>query len=109
MDEQTLFLACIVGAVALGGFLLMRYLFSGDGGKLRQRLATRQAEVKAVESANAAKDLFQKIGSAAAKPFMPETREKMSEMRKKLSKAGIYSPTAIKMVTGMKVICLVVG
>jgi tight adherence protein C len=109
MDEQTLFLACIVGAVTLGGFFLMRLLFSGDGGKLRQRLSTRQVEVKVFESGNAAKDLFQKIGSAAAKPFMPETREKMSAMRKKLSKAGIYSPAAIKMVTGMKVICLACG
>jgi tight adherence protein C len=109
MDEQTLFLACVVGAVALGAFYLVRLFFSGDGGKLRQRLANRQIEAKAVESGNSAKDLFQKIGSAAAKPFMPETREKMSEMRKKLCKAGIYSPAAIKMVTGMKVICLVLG
>jgi tight adherence protein C len=40
---------------------------------------------------------------------MPETRAKVSEMRKRLAKAGIYSPTAIKLVTGMKVICLLVG
>lgn len=109
MDEQTLFLACIVGAVALGAFFLVRLFFSGDGGKLRQRLAGRQVEAKLIENQNSAKDLFQKIGSAAAKPFMPETREKMSAMRKKLSKAGIYSPAAIKMVTGMKVICMAGG
>ena len=109
MDDQTLFLACVVGAVALGGFFLMRLFFSGDGGKLRQRLANRQSEAKAVASGNAAKDLFQRIGTAASKPFMPETREKMSAIRKKLSKAGIYSPAAIKMVTGMKVICLAGG
>jgi len=109
MDEQTVFLICVVGAVSLGAFYLVRLFFSGDGGKLRQRLANRQVEVKAIDSGNTAKDLFQRIGSAAAKPFMPETREKMSEMRKKLCKAGIYSPAAIKMVTGMKVICLAVG
>lgn len=109
MDEQTVFLICVVGAVSLGAFYIVRLFFSGDGGKLRQRLANRQVEVKAIDSGNTAKDLFQKIGSAAARPFMPETREKMSEMRKKLCKAGIYSPAAIKMVTGMKVICLAVG
>jgi tight adherence protein C len=40
---------------------------------------------------------------------MPETRAKVSEMRKRLAKAGIYSPAAVKLVTGMKVICLLVG
>jgi tight adherence protein C len=40
---------------------------------------------------------------------MPETRAKVSEMRRRLAKAGIYSPSAIKLVTGMKVICLGVG
>ncbi len=109
MDEQTVFLICVVGAVSLGAFFIVRLFFTGDGGKLRQRLANRQVEIKAIDSGNSAKDLFQRIGSAAARPFMPETREKMSEMRKKLCKAGIYSPAAIKMVTGMKVICLAVG
>jgi tight adherence protein C len=109
MDDQTLFLICAVSAIALGAFFFMRLLFSGDGGKLRDRLSTRHAEIKPIENTNAAKDLFQKIGTAAAKPFMPDNREKMSELRKKLSKAGIYSPAAIKMVTGMKVICLSAG
>src|SRR5580765_2366786 len=110
MDDQTLFLVCIVGAVALGGFFLVKLFFSTDSGKrVRSRLANKQSEVRVVETGNKAKDLFQRIGSAASKPFMPETREKMSELRKKLSKAGIYTPAAIKMVTGMKVICLVAG
>jgi tight adherence protein C len=53
--------------------------------------------------------LFQRLGNVAAKPFMPETRAKVSEMRKRLARAGIYSPSAIKLVVGMKAICLVVG
>jgi tight adherence protein C len=110
MDDQTLFLICVSGAVAMGAFFLSRMMFGGDDKKIvRQRLANRNAEVKAVQSGNKAKDLFQRIGSAASKPFMPETREKVSELRRRLSKAGIYSPAAIKMVTGMKVICLVGG
>jgi tight adherence protein C len=53
--------------------------------------------------------LFERLGTAAAKPFMPETRAKVSEMRRRLAKAGMYSPSAIKVVTGMKVICLGLG
>jgi len=112
LDEQTIFIACIVLAVALGGFFLSRVLFGKGDGKLRQRLSNRQSDVQAVKAesgAGRAKDLFQKIGTAAAKPFMPDTREKMSALRKKLSAAGIYSPAAIRTVTGMKVICLAVG
>ena len=112
MDEQTLFLACVVGAVALGAFFVAKLLFSKGDGKLRQRLSNRPSEVEAVKAesgAGRAKEIFQKIGTAAAKPFMPETREKMSALRRKLSAAGIYSPAAIRTVTGMKVIFLAVG
>ncbi|HYE17489.1 MAG TPA: type II secretion system F family protein [Tepidisphaeraceae bacterium] len=112
LDEQTLFLACVVGAVALGAFFVAKIAFGKGDGKLRQRLSNRPSEVEAVKAetgAGRAKEIFQKIGTAAAKPFMPETREKMSALRRKLSAAGIYSPAAIRTVTGMKVIFLAVG
>jgi len=113
MDEQTLFLICITGAVAAGGFFLFRLVLGQGNGKLRERLTNRRAEAQALQQRqggqNRARELFQRIGTAAAKPFMPESREKMSDLRKKLSRAGIYSPAAFKLVTGMKVICLVGG
>src|SRR5438046_734216 len=108
MDEQTLFMVCIAGAVALGAFFLTRLFTKGEESKLRDRLTSHMEEAKP-ETGNKAKDIFQKIGTAAAKPFMPDTREKASVLRKKLSRAGIYTPAAIKTVTGMKVICLVGG
>lgn len=110
MDEQTIFLVCVSGAVTLGAYFLSRLFMGRDHGKLRERLAGRRAETtKQVASGGRAQALFQRIGTAAAKPFMPDSREKMSELRKKLSRAGIYSSAAFKMVTGMKVICLLVG
>src|SRR5260221_6024273 len=109
MDDQTIFLVCVSGAVALGGYLLSRLFIGRDHGKLRERLAGRRAETKKVAGVSRTRDLFQRIGTAAAKPFMPDSREKMSELRRKLSRAGIYSTTAFKMVTGMKLICLLVG
>lgn len=109
-DEQFLFLLSIVGAVATAGFVLARMFFKGDDDKLRSRLANTPAQDAAqAASKTRARDLFQKIGTAAAKPFMPEDREKMSALRKKLASAGIYSPASIKMVQGMKLICLATG
>jgi tight adherence protein C len=101
---------CVSGAVTLAAYFLSRLFMGRDHGKLRERLAGRRAETtKKVASGGRAQELFQRIGTAAAKPFMPDSREKMSELRKKLSRAGIYSSTAFKMVTGMKLICLLVG
>jgi tight adherence protein C len=40
---------------------------------------------------------------------MPEEREKQSELRRRLSMAGIYTPSAIRVVTGFKFICLIGG
>jgi tight adherence protein C len=110
MDDQTIFLVCVSGAVTIGAYLLSRLFMGRDHGKLRERLAGRRVETtKQLASSGRAQALFQRIGTAAAKPFMPDSREKMSELRKKLSRAGIYSSAAFKMVTGMKVICLLVG
>lgn len=109
-DEQFLFLLCIVGAVATAAFFVVRLFVGGGEDKLRSRLSnTPQQSGATGESRTRAKDLFQRIGTAAAKPFMPEDREKMSALRKKLSSAGIYAPSSIKMVQGMKLICLGTG
>jgi tight adherence protein C len=40
---------------------------------------------------------------------MPKTREKVSSIRRQLGHAGIYSASAIKLMTGAKVICLFGG
>jgi len=40
---------------------------------------------------------------------MPKTREKQSGVRQSLARAGIYSPSAVKLVTGCKVIFLGLG
>jgi tight adherence protein C len=109
-DDQTLFMICIAAAVALAGYFHSRLVFGPGDGKLRERLGSKSASpsgtLRPAQNTSRAKDLFQRIGSAAAKPFMPDNREKVSAMRSKLSKAGIYTPGAIRMVTGRIVICL---
>ena len=44
-----------------------------------------------------------------AQPFMPDTREKQSALRRKLGLAGIYTASAVRMMVGCKVIFLFAG
>jgi tight adherence protein C len=116
MIQEWLFILCVAGAVAAIAFYFSRLFVSRDNDKVRERLftqsigAARPVEIGSLaKPSNSAGAFFQRIGSAAAKPFMPDTREKVSAIRKKLSQAGIYAPGAIRMVTGAKLIGLIAG
>lgn len=113
MDTQLLFLFCMFAAVSLLAYYAARAIVgSSDDEKLRTRLAADAgAADKAGEKADggSAVPLWQRVGQAAAQPFMPKTREKQSNLRHLLGYAGIYSPSAVRMVTGFKVIFLCVG
>lgn len=111
MIEQTAFMFCSAGAVGSVVYMIARVLLNDDNGKLRQRLSNLDAE--SAEQLRPATSnfvpLIQRIGQAAAEPFMPKTREKQSNLRRQLAQAGIYSPAALRLMTGAKVICLVGG
>src|SRR5438093_3826928 len=53
--------------------------------------------------------VMERIGHAAAKPFMPKTAAKQSSLRRQLMHAGIYSSNAMELVVGLKVILLAAG
>jgi tight adherence protein C len=53
--------------------------------------------------------ILQKIGAAAASPFMPMNRETQSGMRRDLGYAGVYSTSASRLLTGAKFIFLIIG
>jgi tight adherence protein C len=111
MDDVTIISGCIFGIVTMVALWLSRFLGGGEN-RVRARLsgASGQEEGGAALSGKAqVKDLFSRIGQAASKPFMPETREKQSELRRRLGMAGIYTPSAIRVVTGFKMILLIVG
>src|SRR4051812_41767389 len=114
MSDSILIIICVFGAVGLLAFALTNYLLArgGDDRKIRGRLQ-KSDPATAGQAINAAhmgpgglKPLLERVGKAAAQPFMPKTREKQSSIRQNLSRAGIYSPTAVKMLTGAKVIFL---
>ena len=110
MDDATLISGCIFGGVVMIGLWASRFFGTGEN-RLRDRLNNAPLEdgLPAPTGKAQMKELFSRIGQAASKPFMPETREKQSELRRKLAMAGIYSPSAIRVVTGFKMILLVGG
>jgi tight adherence protein C len=100
--------------VALFGYFMASLVVNrGDDGKIRDRLRDGQEsggnDAGAADRPSGFRPLIERVGQAAAQPFMPKSREKQSGLRTQLSRAGIYSPQAIKMVTGCKVIFLGVG
>lgn len=111
MSEQTLVYICIGGAVSAAALFVSRVALGNRDIRLRQRLVDTAQEQPAQTAGNAegVKPILQRISQAAAEPFMPATREKQSAIRRDLGYAGIYSPSAVKVVTGAKLICLVIG
>ena len=111
MIQQVMFLLSIFGAVAALAYALCNKWMSGDDARLRNRLAmdTGPDARQRIAAGAGMKPLLERIGRAAAEPFMPKTREKQSLIRRQLGFAGIYSPSAIKLIVGCKVICLGAG
>jgi tight adherence protein C len=109
MNDQLLILVCVFAAVSVVGYVAVQHLLArGSEGKLRNRLAgggIRRGE----KHKRTFKQILQKIGQKAAKPFMPSDDRKKFVIRKSLARAGIYSPAADRVVIGAKVICLTVG
>ncbi|HZZ44839.1 MAG TPA: type II secretion system F family protein [Tepidisphaeraceae bacterium] len=111
MIQQFMFILSIFGAVAAIAYALFYRFFSRDDARLRTRLAMdNDPAARHHHTASVGvKPILERIGKAAAEPFMPKTREKQSIIRRQLGFAGIYSPSAIKLIVGCKVICLCAG
>lgn len=110
--QESILIICIFGAVGLAAFFLSRLLVGKNDEKLRSRLSNSQqapSTATVTSEAKGVKPLLEKLGQAAAQPFMPKTREKQSSLRRDLGRAGIYSPQAVKLLTGAKVIFLCGG
>ena len=115
MNEMTLIIVAAVGAVMMVVFVVSRALIGSDKDtKLRDRLIANPAHDAQRTAAPAlprpraqgVMPMFQRLGQAAAKPFLPNDREKQSTLRRNLGYAGIYNAGAIKVMQGFKVILL---
>ena len=102
----------VCGTVAAVAYWLMQiFIFGGVGSsRIRNRLELDSPAIAAaVAQPFDLKRALQNLGAAFAKPFMPSTREKQSALRKSLAMAGIYSPLAIRLLAGCKVILMLTG
>lgn len=110
MNQQLLLILCVSAAAALAVFFIISTFFKEGVSKLRQRLQGGEiTPAKTLEQRTTVKSVIQRVGQAAAQPFMPKSSEKQSGIKQKLATAGIYAPSAIRAVTGFKVICLGIG
>ena len=111
MNDQLLFLLCVCGAVSLAGYFLVRLVFGhGTEEKIRMRLSGGNPQERpAVQSGGRFKQLAQRLGSKASKPFMPNDATRQFVIRSSLARAGIYTTTSVRMVIGAKVILMALG
>lgn len=109
--DQMAFILCVFGAVAAVAYFVTAHVAgASDDERLRSRLAWRATLPAGVATpASSVVPFLQRIGQAAAEPFMPATREKQSSLRRDLARAGIYAPAAVRLITGGKVIFLCLG
>jgi tight adherence protein C len=109
MSQETMIIACVFGAVAMVGFFVSTMVVGKkqSTGKLRDRLNERGLEGDEVEAKSGGINMLpvlQKVGQAAAEPFMPKTREKQGAIRNTMGRAGIYSAQGAKVMKGAQVI-----
>jgi tight adherence protein C len=108
MSDQVLIYGCTFGAVVLLGYFVSQLMAKPQTRQLRDRLSGAEKR-EARQKGPGLLPLLQRIGQAAAEPFMPKSREKQSGLRHNLARAGVYSPSAVRLMTGCKVIFLCAG
>ncbi len=113
MNEANIFFACTAGIVGALSWWALAVLMNKGGDRLQRRLAADRrpgaAPKKDLSARAQISGAFQAIGQACARPFLPKSREKQSALRRQLGHAGIYSASAIRTVTGLKFILLILG
>jgi len=110
MMDQYIFSASTFGIIAIVVWWIARVVMRDHGGRLRQRLRSEEFGGGAATGARAGVgSILNRVGQAAASPFMPKTRQGQSSLRKQLGYAGIYSPSAIRLMIGCKVLFLAAG
>jgi tight adherence protein C len=104
--------ASVFASVACTAWWLVRIFSGRDEEKLRDRLRVNGKSEEPTGGgllATAASKwswgaVLGEMGQKAGRAFMPNSREKLSKLRKQLGYAGMYSPSAVRMVQGAKLI-----
>jgi tight adherence protein C len=109
MIDQLLILLLSFGSAALLTYAVAQRMMGREAdGKIRDRLSSDTLAGRGFQFARVNQVLNQ-IGEAAARPFMPEDQTKQIVIRRNLARAGIYTPSGIRMFAAAKVLCLAGG
>lgn len=110
--DQIIFFLCVSGAVSAAIYFILSTIIRSKENRLYSRLRNennQELDPQPKKDHPDLRGLITRLGQAAASPFMPKDREKQSTLRRQLAMAGIYSPSAIRAVTGFKLILLIGG
>ena len=108
-NEMNIFAGCLFGGVAMFTYWASRLFLRGRTERLRERLRGSEWDPRNKLGKAKLGSLMERVGQSAASPFMPKDKEKTSRLRQQLGYAGIYSPLAINLISGFKLILLIGG
>src|SRR5882762_6843548 len=107
--EPYILIISLFGCVALlvwwAGVMMTR----NSGSRLRDRLKGNVEKKPEPMGRKKINSIFASVGEVAASPLMPKTREEQYEMKRRLAKAGVYAPGALRVMQGAKVMLSLVG
>jgi tight adherence protein C len=109
VSDLTIFSGCLFGGVATLAWWASHLLLRARSDKLRERLRGSEWDPRNRFGKENLGSLVQRVGQSAATPFMPKDKAKTSKLRRQLGYAGIYSPVAINLISGFKLILLLGG
>lgn len=95
---------CIGGSLALVVYYLLRLFVRDRSARLAQRMREGPAApaARTVAEPSPVGSLLRQVTKAAGKPFEPRTREEQSALRRRLGYAGIYSMSAMHLMSGAR-------
>jgi tight adherence protein C len=111
MSQEGMIILLAFGSISVMVYFVSMLLFK-DGGdeKLRSRLQGKNEATSVLKKeGGSGTNIFKQLRELAARPFMPSSREKQSSLQRELSRAGVYSPAALRTVQGSKVIGIALG
>ena len=126
MDPLRIVSLSVAGTVIALVYFVVKLLSSDEDQKLLARRLKQRREARVGERLDDGADpaaprdtpstprsriavALQRLGLAAARPFMPTKRETQSKLRRQLGFAGIYSPASVRVMAGAKVLLLFGG
>src|SRR5688572_214925 len=112
-QQELIFGILLFATAAVLAYSLSGLVFSKDAVSRRLRSTEPSDPQHVVTPRRSSREVMvpvmERIGHAAARPFMPKTAAKQSSLRKQVMHAGFYSASGMELVVGVKVILLAIG